>query len=346
LQCNQIEKGLKVGEASTQETRPMTLGEILSRTLRIYRQSWRVFLLLSLMIVSISFIVRLGFNTWLHYQQRGMPAKTVALSSQSIFVGRIGTIIIQFFDLILGSAFFIATVNAITGRKLAFGDLLREGFRHPSQLAILSFLRVLIYSIIPAVPFLFFVWWVNEFRTYEFASPTANPAGTGLISIAYLIDLLVMLFLGISFELSVCAFVQENLTPWQALKRGWNLADEARGKMTIICVLIGFVGLCLLLLILIIDVFFQKVFSILKTGFLWGAPLKVLMHQIELIPIYLLLIWVFPIALTLIYFDQRIRQEGITFAEILRGHDTDAQEPADAEKMNPDPLVDLSGVIK
>jgi hypothetical protein len=338
-----LKKGLRVVENSAQAPRPMTLGEILDRTVRLYSRNWRVFLPLTLIVAVMQFLVITPLSTWLEHHPGDLVQKALTFSTQSLIVGRIQNVITNFLEMLLAQAFFIAALNAITGNRTSFSGVARQGFDRPVSIAIFSLFRVVIYYILPAIPLLLFAGWVNLFRSYEYATDSAKQAGSVLLVIALFVEFCIILYLNISFELSVPAFVQEKLSPWQALKRGWNLADEARGRIALIYLLITFLAICFLVPYAIFEVMFAKVYPVLKTGELYGVPYKVLINQLFLMPVALLLNWVYPIAMTIIYFDQRIRQEGLTFAEILRG--PGPQQSASAATINSDTLS-ASGVVE
>lgn len=291
--------------------RPMNLGEILDRTFVIYRKKFLLFAALAAAAPIAVVGFRLADILWLHLSARVHLDREGEVFFSFIFV----SICYDHFRFLASIPLAPALVNSAS--KAAFGEQdsivssLRESLAHLGRYILIGILKLLTALILPEA-FAGGVFW-----GMAYAADAAGLFKTGsnapyviVISVPLAILAVLIAWFGACFSLVFPAAVFERLTWMQAMKRSWVLSRNSRRRIIAVCFLILVFGWVVMLGM-------QFLFRI-AVVLAYGQPqLSPGWHKHYLAGVYSLNAIVialvgslYPIATTLIYYDQRIRREG------------------------------------
>jgi hypothetical protein len=122
--------------------------------------------------------------------------------------------------------------------------------------------------------------------------------------------------MGTSLPLSFPASVLEGVSWLESLKRSWVLSRGCRARIFLAWLLIFVVGMSLMMLVILPTG--ALVFALHWKRFAWhGYPLYRLLTSLEIGTISILIGPIFPIVITLFYYDQRIRHEGYDIERMM-----------------------------
>ncbi|HET7102908.1 MAG TPA: hypothetical protein VFI20_02365 [Terracidiphilus sp.] len=298
---------------------PLALGETLDRTAQLYRSRFLVYLGIAVipaggMMFALAEIF--GFVAWMgSWGATHLSNETgAALSVAAVVV--LGILAVSAYlgtSALSWAAMSHAAARAFLGEAIGIRDSYRSAWKHGWRYTWLYALQIFFVVGIPAGGLLAAAWGI---RLVQLAWPGAGVGEPA--SMLRGMFLLVMVALGgwmIWMLLRVClafpAAVVELSGAWRALKRAATLSVGTRGRIFVM-LLLG----TALNWILAIGLSFPVMVVMSQ------LPESKNLHQsqMELIEIYLIYgLWfavqaltkpVFGIALTLFYFDQRIRKEG------------------------------------
>ena len=291
-----------------QPLRPMNLGEILDRTFQIYRSRCLVFVGIAALPALVMMGLHLTDFGWLHLYRLN-PA-----------VSRTGTAVWNFalslgyyhISSIIGYSIYPAAVrqcsDAVMNMRTSYVSSLRfVAARWWSYLwvAILKLVAILL------APEALVAGIVFAFGTI--ADKTNAPIDFPVIFLVIILPVLggivCFLWLGASFSLAVPAAALEQLKGVRAMRRSWSLSRESRMRIAIAWVLIFTVALTLgsgfqLLVRAVLFPLYTKMHD-----FSWRAAYAGSMYGVNAV-LSALIGPIYPIAITLFYYDQRIRKEG------------------------------------
>lgn len=301
----------------SESPRAMTLGEIISRSFRVYAKNWKLFLGLALAPVLAQLLIYLSVALWLYIHPIPRQSISTTLTFEYQLTAKAEDFICSLFYYVFYPCYFIAINLMFAGEKPLLRNVLRYGFRRFGSISGFTLINVILCTALPAVPLLLFVKWVTLFTNYQFAPGIAHSAGTSLIWMAIFLEWLLAAWLSISFDLGIIALVQERLKPFAALKRSWTLVSEARVRLALIYL---FVLVAVFIIALVNEVILAAFISIFLKHSAWAAPLqviKIILRRLIDLPVYLFLAPIWPVVLSLVYYDQRIRQEAVSFPALL-----------------------------
>jgi Membrane domain of glycerophosphoryl diester phosphodiesterase len=278
------------------ELRPSSLGEILDRTAQMYRNHFLLYF--GIAAVSYAGVLVLSLVADVVFYSR---AHTVARIYAGLTVG-LGAAIALLTILPVAIA-MAAVMHAVARNYLgqtctileAYASVRRRWYRY-----ILILLAVYVYALLPIAILIGVI----------FAATAILPPGmsrsivVGLVVVMMLAGMLAAFWGMLRWALSVPASVMENLTVHRALKRSRVLTRGGVGRIFV-----------MLLLVVAVTMVIQYAIQIPMFILLWksrGVPTLAMQIVASLggslsgafvLPIY-------SIALTLFYYDQRIRKEG------------------------------------
>lgn len=285
-------------DATAPTLRPLGVGDIVDRTIGIYRSAPVLFLVLAalpyIVLAIVSLVVNLAFVRTTPLTTLFDPANPASfasftpeqLSGLATFGGIIGVA-----SLLVLSVQAAAIVDAMStrylGRPATLGGSLRAGLR--------ASVRLILASIVAFVAFVAVVALAIGVLTLV-GSATGNP----LPALVGAIGVFVLIFYVIASWLPLPAVVTlEGLGPIAALRRSWRLAGGARWRI---------LGLLLLMLILQIILGLLFAFVFLGTIVTEGAT-KTVLQEVANLAVNAL--WA-PIqwgVFTILYYDLRVRKE-------------------------------------
>jgi hypothetical protein len=283
--------------------RPMSTGEVLDRTFGLYRKYFLLFVgigTLPALVLVGAFLLMLPFGMLSdHGALNTMGAATfiAVVAGYFIFVG-----IFYFagYSVAMG-----ATVHAVSHVHLGHPATIRDSYKkvRPDMLRILFIvIRVLIRAIgaflLTYLLVLAIVIWMMRMITLNRA--VLNTIITVLILGTLLVGLVFSIVIFCKYALAVPACVLEKLRPYQSLKRSRSLAKGSLFRIFLVMLLMGIVGAAL-------SFIFQLPGMILSN---YAGDTVVSIFQ--LFGSFIGSALAFPIgtiALSLLYYDQRVRKE-------------------------------------
>ena len=299
-----------------EQLRPLNLGEILDRTLQLYRARFLVLLGIAalpaglvLAMASAIFLMVLGFGPG------GPAANSPVLAGVLAVLFFLGAAFVALPLLVAALALCRAALNhaaagACRGEKIDIRSSYRLAWKQGWRYGWLSILNWLATAGAPVVVLggLFFALGI---ATALKAVP--NDSLVGLVFLAVLLGASVFYVVAqIRLWLAFSACVVEGIDAWQAVKRGYTLSQGTRGRLFVLWILGDVLGRVLTValavpLIIAIELVpgannpqHQEAAG---SAILWVLTGCYVASQALIQPVY-------AIALMLFYYDQRIRKEG------------------------------------
>jgi hypothetical protein len=306
-------------EYMTANLRPRNLGEILDSTFQIYRSKLFAFTGIAAIPVLTIELIQFVDSTWLHVRSFVQPGLTKSgLIFWNFVVGLGFYHISTLLGLLLFPAFINLTSTSIFDESVSFCSSLHFAFIRWARyfwIAILKMLAVLVIPELLAVGLL-----ISEALIAIATGMQKGPKGFEAV-LVFLVPvftgIILFLWLGACFSLSFPAAALEQLKGVRALRRSWALTKGTRTRIWFIWLAIYVSmwvltwGLEFLLGKLMYFIGIELHIADAMRN-LYGPAVYVLVTAI-----YILLFPIFPITLTLIYYDQRIRREGYDVEKMM-----------------------------
>ncbi len=321
-------------------TRPLTLGEILDRTVQLYRSNFLLFtgiaapaagvLILVSGSVSLFFTSRV-MNLAQAAQTHGAPpvpqlAGQEVLLMMAIFGAFfiIGIpLLVGAFSMALAALSFAATSlerGEQTSIRSAYGYAFNHFWRHVG----IVFLQVLFAGVVPYFIFGFVIFVGAILAVFAAGTGGTRTMGpflvVGLVLMALVLVvacILIWLRLSLAYPVSVA----EGATAWDSLKRSNFLTAGTRGRIFLMLLLVWFLTMAVSTALTVpIDILIFVVKG--KSGFPLNpvGPVFILMQIVNLGVGFLVRVFAMPIysvALVLFYIDQRVRLEGFDIERLM-----------------------------
>jgi hypothetical protein len=304
--------------------RPLNLGEILDRTVQLYRDRFLVYL--GIAIIPTGVLLVLGGGIFLALVWIGSRPGTAAAPINSATATAIGVLVLVLISLpvlavMLGvsslsaAAMNHAAAGALAGSRPTIRGSFAESWRRGWQYVWLYFLQSLIVWGAPLIV------WFGALMVLTLivagvgrgASPQSAGALVGLMTLFGL-----MAFAGYALWMLLCvglAFpgcVVEKIGAWKAVRRSFRLSKGTRGRIFVLYLLgyvLGLIASMVAFVILVIVIALIPALNSPQHAQAMGMAMIFLIYgssfavQAFTKPVY-------TIALMLFYYDQRIRNEG------------------------------------
>jgi len=318
----------------TESFSPMNLGGILDRTLRIYRSRFRAFVGLALIPVFAAELIGFADKNWLHVNLLAHPAGRfeIFLWNTAVWFG--------FYNV-----FCVIACTVEPGFvKLASSSLLSEDRSMTSSLrfiavrwrsyARIAVLKVCVALVLPELVYVVLLIGAVSLGEGVHSSSQEPQLLTPLLSLlAEGVGIGLFFWLGACQSLSIPAAVVENFAGFRSIRRSWILSKGTRLR-------IWFIWIVLFAAIWVLA--FGLTFLLSQGMPLAGSLLHLpgLMRRLYGPAVFVLVTAIYgiigpilPIALTLFYFDQRIRREGFDVEQLMHaaGLDGSPALPAGGE---------------
>jgi hypothetical protein len=298
--------------------RPSNLGEILDRTIQIYRSRFWVFVGIAMLPAMTMFALHLMENPWLHgppnvyLTRRGSTAWTLLISVGFYHVASL-------LSLLFSPAQVYLTSTATLGESVSIRSALRFALARWRGYLWVAVLKLSVELMIPEIIAMALITGgaVVADKAGAFTNESSGFIAFLVIVLPAVAGLTGFLWLGSCLSLAIPAAALEGTGGFRALRRSWVLSRKSRMRListwlTIFVLAWGMqYGLRLL---------FQWGFIYLSRGYTFGAvtqglylPASYLIREV----ISALLGPIYPIALTLFYYDQRIRHEGYDIERLM-----------------------------
>jgi hypothetical protein len=321
----------------TASTRPLTLGEILDRTVQLYRRSFLLMAGIAVpaaaLIGVISGVAVLLFTSrFLALAQASQTRPAAPLSSQDFLV--LGLAAALFFligiPLILGvfsmalAALNYAAINVNRGEPVTMRASYGYAFRHFWRHVGILFQQSLLAWVVPYFVFVAIIF-AAAILTALAGKSGVGPAATvllGILAIVGVIALLVVcILIWLRLSLAYPVSVAEDLKAWPSLKRSNFLSKGSRGRIFVMFLLVGVLTIVVSLMLAIPT---DIVIGIASRKSLAGSePPTQFLYLTQIVNLatgFLVRIFVMPIyaiALVLFYTDQRTRLEGYDIEQLM-----------------------------
>jgi uncharacterized metal-binding protein len=314
--------------------RPMNLGEILDRTFEIYRKRFLLFAGIAALPAAVMLALHLADISWLHTEHRlGFDREPeggkIALGW---FLAYGYYHISGFVGLLFQPAFVRASSREIFAESNSILASLRFTAARWRTYLWLAFLKMCAQLVIPeALAFGALVgiaYLSTKLKIFE------SPNSAAILVFSFIAAIFVaFLWISIALAFAMPAAALEQLSAWKSLRRSWRLTRSSRGRILVAWIM---AVTCALVL--------ESVAALLAW---WIASLAYAGHhapgynrQVYLMAIYLFYAAIgalvgplYPIAVTLLYYDQRSRKEGydveklMEAAGLLAPQETPSAEP-------------------
>jgi len=322
---------------------PSSLGEILDRTAQLYRSRFLVFLGISVMptlVVLVPVCALFLLLAWLGSTSKNPPPEAWAKLAADVFLISGGVIALAMYAAI--AAFAMAALNhavarAYLGEKTTIRDAYKAVWRRGWRYVWLLILEGLIIGVAPMV------LWIALVAIAAGVGILAQKAGMGgstndaLFGLAVVVAVVALLgyFFWMLLRLSLVfpACVIERIGAWAAVKRSSSLSKGTKGRIFLLYLLAAALtsllsmGITIPLAIIaaLIPAFsgaqHAQAAGIAMVFIIYGGSFAV---QALTRPVY-------GIALTLFYYDQRIRQEGFDIEWLMQRAGMVAQPPPEPQ---------------
>jgi hypothetical protein len=299
----------------TEPLHPSTLGEILDRTFQIYRAKFLLFIGIAALPTLVMLGVHLADITWLHLGSLVHPFRQPGIALWSFFVSLGFYHVSSFLHLLILPALVYLTSNLSLGEGGSIQKAIRfaaAGWRRYLWIAILKLSAILVIPEILAAGLIAGAAFAGDRagvfngNRSEFFAASAIIAGGALF-----------LWLGSCFSLAVPACALEGIAGYRAMRRSWVLTKGSRLRILFTFLTIAIFSWFLMYGLQLVC---RWIYILLFRMHFFGTTAQHLYPE----AIYLMYAMVaamvgaiYPIAITLFYYDQRIRLEGYDIERMM-----------------------------
>jgi Protein of unknown function (DUF975) len=325
----------------------MTLGDILDRTIQLYRRNFLSFAGIAavptviILAVMVPLLAAIGLLGVVH--RRSAPLSGALFAA--IIVGSVAFAMVMLVATVVSQAALIRAVTAAhTGQRLSIGRALSSVRPHFGRyLGVLS-LQGIFVALIPSAI-------AGVVLGVVFALAHAAGGGVGSIGVAgfaaFLIvvaAVVIIVLRGLTYSLAMPACIVESASAWESLQRSKKLSNGTRGRIFLMFLLIWVVAMALSTGGYIVMLIVMAGAALLGKGGAGSIIVIVAGEIINLLVNFSLQVLITPVymaALVLFYYDQRIRIEGYDIEWMMERAGLTAAQPeipsgpaADAETLN------------
>jgi hypothetical protein len=296
----------------------MNLGEILDRTFQIYRARFLAFVGIAALPALAILVIQLAYACWPDAYRITHPSQDLVI----ILLRYLARLVIYHFSSFFQLLVFPAYINQISSTFLGSPRSIATSLRFAAArwrsylwVAVLKMsLQFLIPEFLTAGLCIGAVLIADKAGTLKGSS---SPAALIIVAFAILAGIVIFIWFGVCLSLAMPVSALENLVGREALRRSWKLTRDSRARIVAVWILMTI---------------FAWVFMVgVQLAVQWttfylvrGAHIGVRGGQVYVIEgyvsyglMYALLGPIFPIALTLFYYDQRIRREGYDIERMM-----------------------------
>lgn len=297
--------------------RPSTLGEILDRTFQIYRNRFWRFVGIGALPLLVALLVGLAAGVLL-----AIPGIAGGLHSNPMTFVRVAVVVLVYVIVLpvyLGAYASSAagitegTILAQRGEAFTVRGALRNARHRFWTYFWYLLLQCSLAVLAPAcaagaliAPLIYLISRSGSgFGSAFFFGVLAVALGTAAFGL--------MVWLFLSFAMGMAACVVEKKKAWESLKRSWHLSSGTRGRIFVLYLLMFALALVIVMMSYFVAVLLVALASLAGQSATVMVVMAAIAAVVYLIGVFGSQIALLPlpwIALTLFYFDQRIRKEG------------------------------------
>lgn len=296
----------------TPNLRPKTLGEILDATFRAYRSNFLVFVGIATLPSLIMFAVYLADHAWLRFSHLLTPAPGVGAFLWGIAV----SVVFYHVSILASIPFLPAVVHAASNQFLnghtSARSSLRLAFTRWGRYCWIGLLKAGVHLLAPEVGgaalLIGLAYMGDKFGIFN--GHRYDIAAFAVLLLPVLITVCLFLWLGACLSLVIPAAACEDHRGRGALRRSFQLSRGSRGRIVALWLIAFTLSMILSMgaqllfrwLLLLLYSLLHLRYSFYRFYFQEAYLLNALLSSL-IFPVY-------PIAITLIYYDQRVRREG------------------------------------
>lgn len=337
--------------------RPLTLAEILDRTAQLYRSRFLIFMGIATIPAGTIFVFAAGifaFFAWMGSNSRN--GSTVADAFVWVFLVVLAVLVapISLAVSSLGAAAMSdASARIFLGDEITIRTSYKNAWKRGWRYLGLYVLQGLVIVVVPVVVFFVGIIGMVLGKVSGYAAGDNSPMFGGLMFLLFLVLTAFAGWMLLRFCLAFPTCVVEQETAWKALKRGIRLSQGTRGRILILYILGMVVNWMLTWPVTII-----VMIVVTQLPSLQGQKHSEAVGMIVMFTLYgsyfavkALVKPIYGIALTIFYFDQRIRKEGFDIEWLMdRAGMVAAPQPAPAPDMQlpehvPEPIPAGEAVV-
>lgn len=304
--------------------RPLTLAEILDRTAQLYRSRFLVFLGISTIPAGVVFVFAAGifaFIAWMGSNSRN--GASVGDVFVWVFLALITLLVVpaSLGVCALGAAAMSeASARMFLGENITIRGAYKNTWRRGLRFSGLYTLQGLVIVGAPAIVFFAAIGVLFGAKVSGSATNDQSPLFGSLVFLLFIVLGAFAVWMLLRFCLAFPACVVEQTTAWKALKRGVRLSYGTRGRIFVLYILGAFLNWMLTLAVELVVVITVALIPALQ-----GQKHAQAVGMIVMFSVYggyfamkALTKPIYGIALTLFYFDQRIRKEGFDIEWLMQ----------------------------
>lgn len=321
-------------------TRPLTLGEILDRTVQLYRSNFLLFTgiaapaagILVLVSGSIGLFFTSRFVNLAQIAQGNGTQSPPQIAGQEalLMMAIFGAFFLVGIPLLLGAfsmalaALSFAATRLERGEPVTIRSSYGYAFGHFWRHAGVLFLQALFAGVVPYFIFGFVIFigaMLAALAAGTGASRTMGPLLVVGLVLMVLLLLITSIMIWLRLSLAYPASAAEGATAWNSLKRSNFLTGGTRGRIFLMLLLVWVLTMAVSAALTVpMDILIVLIKG--KSNFLANpvGPVFTLMQIANLSVSFLVRIFVMPIysvALVLFYIDQRVRLEGFDIERLM-----------------------------
>jgi hypothetical protein len=317
---------------------PLTLGEILDRTVQLYRRNFLLLAGIATPAAALTSLVSGAFVLFFSHQifalgqlGQGGADTTQAATEAGMFFGLaftlfilVGLPLLLFAYAMSLSALNYASFHVNQGEKVTILESYKYGFSHFWRHVGILFLQSLFAGVVPYFVFgaLVVIGAILAALVARTGAGNSLAALFGVLLFVLIIALVVVcVLLWLRFSLAYAASVTENKKAWESIKRSNQLSQGTRGRISIMFLLVGIMTFVVTAALAIpIDIVIAVVMKSSLTSSHPSPLFLTLVQAANLVAGFVVRIFVTPIyaaALLLFYNDQRTRQEGYDIEQLM-----------------------------
>lgn len=315
----------------TQTLRPMGLGEILDRTIQIYRGRFWAYFGVALVPVALMEMLQAVDNRWIHLRTLVTPYRQPGIFLWSFLVGLGFYHVSSIVSKTIEPAIVKLTGSTVLGETCSLWPSIRFVGRRWTTYFGVALAKTLMELVIPEVTVT-----LLGVATLLIADFTGSLDQSGTLVATFVVIAWVLLggglflWLGACFSLAIPIAAMEGSGGFRCLWRSWRLSRGSRAR-------VWFTWVTIFLALWIVT--FGMEYALGQLMLLMGSVLHQAMLMRELYrpvvfvlatAIYGVLGPIYPIAVTLFYYDQRIRLEGFDIERMMAAAGLDGVVAADA----------------
>jgi hypothetical protein len=333
----------------TPALRPMNLGEILDRTFQIYRSRFSAFVGIAWLPALAMMVLELANLFWwkLLPEPFGRPV-FLGFTSQNLLYGLSLAHGRVFFNLLVWPSFAFVASNELFGKQVSLsGSLaacLARWRRWVGLAAACWSLQFLLPEVVVAGLLLGTVYVMFEVIKMDPNDPLH--LGPLMFAGSLVVGWAAFQWIRSGVSLSAPAWVIENLQIRAAIRRSWKLSKGSRVRIFVACLMPEILGWVLMFTV-------SRILLLLRSACAFGVVYQFQTRLLgEIVPwhgwcvpyyavevirllaetaITTLLGPIYPIALTLFYYDQRIRKEGFDIERLMEAAGLNTAQPLPME---------------